>query len=96
MPTASLVHFLTLLVLAAPASFLSVAAFVQAAAASFSHFFTKLFLAAPDNFFSAACAWQLESAWATVFEQETTKGDGDQLAHGGSSQLPSSVCSPEA
>src|SRR5215475_13389606 len=58
-PTASLVHFLTLLALAAPDSFLSVADLVQAVAASRSHFFMNELSAAPASFFSAAVALQV-------------------------------------
>ena len=53
-PTASIMHFLLKLDLAAPASFFSLLAMSHFAAASFSHFFRKAFLAAPASFFSAA------------------------------------------
>jgi hypothetical protein len=61
-PTASAVHFVVKLFLAAPASFFSSADFVQAAPASFWHLLMKLFSAAPANFFSAACALQVGGA----------------------------------
>jgi hypothetical protein len=51
LPTASLTHFLTWLVFAAPASFLSEADLLQAVDASFSHFVMKDLSAAPASFF---------------------------------------------
>ena len=58
MPTASVTHFLVKLVLAAPASFFSVAEVLQDFLASLSHFFKKLVRAAPASFFSVA--WPLQ------------------------------------
>jgi hypothetical protein len=58
-PTASDTHFLTLLVLAAPASFLSEAVFEHAVLASFWHFVMKLLSAAPASFLSVAWALQV-------------------------------------
>jgi hypothetical protein len=52
----SVTHFFVKLVLAAPASFFSIADMSQDACASFSHFVMKLVIAAPANFFSVACA----------------------------------------
>jgi hypothetical protein len=54
-----LTHFWTKLFLAAPANFLSAAAFshwlaLSVAASVFTHFWIKLFLAAPASFLSAA------------------------------------------
>jgi hypothetical protein len=66
-PTASETHFFVKLAFAAPASFFSAAAVLQAFAASASHFFKKLVCAAPANFFSAACALQL-GPWANALE----------------------------
>src|SRR5574337_100706 len=65
-PPASVTHFLTKLVRAAPASFLSSACLSHAALAgaavpppaSFSHLVTKLLRAAPASFFSSACLSQ--------------------------------------
>src|SRR6187397_1381092 len=61
-PPASVSHFFTKLVLAAPASFFSVAwashEALALAPASVSHFFMKLVLAAPASFFSVAWASQ--------------------------------------
>jgi hypothetical protein len=59
-PTASEVHFLTKLVFAAPASFLSTAAPVHVAAASDWHFFKKLVFAAPASFLSDTCDVQVD------------------------------------
>lgn len=58
LPTASVTHFLVKLVLAAPASFFSVAEVLQDFLASLSHFFKKLVRAAPASFFSVA--WPLQ------------------------------------
>src|SRR5215210_7420102 len=63
-PTASETHFLVKLLLAAPASFLSLAEASHVASASFSHFLVKLVSAAPASFFSAACALQVVAVWA--------------------------------
>src|ERR1700677_1291296 len=55
---ASLVHFLTKEVIAAPCSFLSVACPSQDV---LSHFVMKLVLAAPASFLSVACVMQASS-----------------------------------
>src|SRR5262245_4404185 len=65
LPTASPTHFLTWLVLAAPASFLSAADLLHAADASFSHLVMNDFRAAPASFFCSAWALQVgPGAWA--------------------------------
>ena len=59
-------HFLTWLVLAAPASFFSAAVLSQAAMASFTHFVIKLSSAAPASFLSPACDLQVvPGGWAS-------------------------------
>jgi len=72
----SVLHFLTKLFLAAPASFFSAAWASQAAdavvaPASLSHFFRKLVLAAPASFFSVALASQLASTASADVDSPT-------------------------
>ena len=86
MPTASLIHFLVKLSLAAPDSFLSEACWSHAAAASFWHLVMKLVSAAPASFLSPACAVQ-EFVCGSGAERDQTARHGNddrECAHLGS------------